>query len=195
VHREAATARLIGYAHPQQQHNWHQNHRPREPHEPEPSHYRRREQQHRQREQVMNQVGEHGHRRKDLRRAHDLSEQRSVVRQHHGGVEQRSRPEQPRQQSRKEEERIRNCGRHSCRDDEREDYGVDRQQEEGVEQRPQVTEERSAVPCLEVARNQCQHQPALAVERGEHACPWCWRNAQNATPGTGRSLSRCTYDS
>ncbi len=69
-------------------------------------HHQRRE-QHRQGQEVVNEVGHDGDRGKDLRRAHHLGQQRPVVDEGHRGIEHRAGKEQPRQQTAEEKQGIR----------------------------------------------------------------------------------------
>ncbi|MEJ2189880.1 MAG: hypothetical protein P8Y93_10820 [Acidobacteriota bacterium] len=121
--------------------------------------------QHGQGEEVVDEMGEHGDRRKDLRRAHHLGEQGPVVDQGHRGVENRAREKKPRQKAAEQKQRIRFAAGKARVKDVGEDAGVHREQQQRVEQRPEKAEDRGPVAGIELPAHEHRDQGAVPPQQ------------------------------
>ena len=116
----------------------------------------------RQRQEEMQHVRQHADDGQHFGRKQDLLDQVAAGDERTGRFGQRRREPGPREDAAQHEERVRLKALRAIRHDRREDEGVDREEQQRVDERPEEPEHGSAVTRFELARDEARNEPAIA---------------------------------
>ena len=120
----------------------------------------------RQREQEVDEVGEHRHDRQQLGRKDGAPDEAGGGHQRGRPLDQRGRQPDPRKEPADQEERVRLGAGGARLEDDAEDEGVDREQQQRLDERPEEAEDRAAIARLELAQGERRQQAAVAEDPG-----------------------------
>ena len=120
----------------------------------------------RQREQQVHEVGEHRHDRQELGREDGAPDEAGGGHQRGRPFDQRGRQPDPRKEPADQEEGVRLGPGGARLEDDAEDEGVDREQQQRLDERPEEAEDRPAIARLQLTQGERGQQSAVPEDPG-----------------------------